>query len=49
MAPAYKLTYFPLKARCEPIRLLFSYGGIEFEDNRIQFDEWIKVKPSQAI
>lgn len=48
MAPAYKLTYFPVKALGEPSRLLFSYGGIEFEDVRIPITEWPKHKPCKT-
>lgn len=43
---SYKLTYFPIKALGEPIRFLLSYGEIEFEDERIQFEDWSKFKPS---
>jgi glutathione S-transferase len=43
----YKLTYFNLKAMAEPIRFLLSYGNIEFEDVRIERDDWPKVKPSE--
>ncbi|XP_023313068.1 glutathione S-transferase-like isoform X1 [Anoplophora glabripennis] len=46
MAPAYKLTYFDFTALGEPIRFLLSYGGIEFEDNRIQRANWPALKPS---
>ncbi|XP_018560946.1 glutathione S-transferase-like isoform X1 [Anoplophora glabripennis] len=46
MAPAYKLTYFDMTALGEPIRFLLSYGGIEFEDNRIQRANWSAFKPS---
>ncbi|KAF5279374.1 hypothetical protein FQA39_LY05484 [Lamprigera yunnana] len=44
MAPTYKVSYFPLKALGEPIRFLFSYGGIEFEDIRYEFEEWPQLK-----
>ena len=39
-----KLTYFPLKGRAEPIRLTLVAGGIEFEDERINFEEFGKRK-----
>ncbi|KUF86536.1 Glutathione S-transferase 1 [Phytophthora nicotianae] len=39
-----KLTYFPVAGRAEPIRLAFFIGGIDFEDVRLSFDEYEKVK-----
>ena len=49
MAPAYKLTYFPVEALAEPIRFLFSYGGIEFEDFRFDRENWPQMKPSMFV
>ncbi|KAK9878741.1 hypothetical protein WA026_023673 [Henosepilachna vigintioctopunctata] len=46
MAPAYKVTYFPITALGEPIRFLLSYGGFEFEDCRIGPENWPQLKPS---
>lgn len=46
MASEYKLTYFNITGFAEPIRYLFNYGGIKFEDVRVEFDEWEAVKPS---
>uniref|UniRef100_V5GZQ6 glutathione transferase n=1 Tax=Anoplophora glabripennis TaxID=217634 RepID=V5GZQ6_ANOGL len=46
MAPTYKLTYFDITALGEPIRFLLSYGGMEFEDNRIQKESWPTLRPS---
>lgn len=45
--PKYKLTYFPVKAVAEPIRLLFKYGGIDFEDVRVDRESeiWAQLKP----
>lgn len=48
MAPAYKLTYFNVKALAEPIRFLLSYGGVEFEDYRIEKEEWPQLKPCKS-
>lgn len=45
MAPTLKLTYFSGKGAAEPVRLAFTIGGIEFEDERINRDELIKRKP----
>lgn len=40
----YKLTYFDLKGRGEPIRYILSYMGKKFEDVRIQRDKWPPIK-----
>lgn len=47
--PSYKLTYFPIKGLAEPIRLLLSYGGVEFEDDRFNVEDWPKLKPSMPF
>jgi glutathione S-transferase len=44
MAPAYKLTYFNGKGAAECIRFIFKYGGLEFEDFRINLEDWPQVK-----
>lgn len=43
---AYKLTYFNLQGRAETIRMLFRMGQQEFEDVRIELDQWGDFKPS---
>jgi len=48
MAPVYKLTYFNVKALAEPIRFLLSYGGAEFEDHRVEKEEWPQLKPCKS-
>merc|ERR1711971_981079 len=50
MAPKVKLTYFNLRDRAEPSRLLLAYGGIKYEDCRLTpaFEdpkEWSALKP----
>lgn len=46
--PTYKLTYFTIQGIGEPIRMLLSYGGIKFEDIRIEKDkDWPALKPSK--
>merc|ERR1711976_792010 len=49
--PNVKLTYFNLRARGEPCRLLLAYGGIKYEDNRIAppwdpTSTWAGLKPT---
>lgn len=39
-----KLTYFPIKARAESIRLALAIGGINFEDERITFETFKSLK-----
>ncbi|XP_020630098.1 hematopoietic prostaglandin D synthase-like [Orbicella faveolata] len=49
MATTYKLTYFNLRARAEPTRLVFAYAGVDYEDIRISFDnqaDWLPLKNS---
>jgi len=43
---AYKLTYFDLKGRGEPIRLIFAAAGENYDDDRIKFENWESVKPT---
>lgn len=51
MTPDYKLTYFDLRARAEPVRLVFAYAGVDYEDNRISWEnkaeQWIPLKNSK--
>ncbi|CAD6232177.1 GSCOCT00001784001.3-RA-CDS, partial [Cotesia congregata] len=47
--PSYKLTYFPVKALAEPIRFILSYGGVEFEDDRFDRNDWPKIKPTMPF
>ena len=43
----YKLTYFDFDGgRGEPVRIAFHHGGIEFEDERISFEEFLKTRES---
>lgn len=49
MAPKYKLTYFDFSGLGEPIRFIFHYANIPFEDNRVSNDDWPKLKPSKLF
>ena len=43
--PKYTLIYFNGKGRAESVRLLFAAAGVEYEDRRIQREEWQALKP----
>lgn len=47
--PKFRFHYFNLKALGEPIRLLFAYGGIEYEDVRVESADWPALKSSTLI
>ena len=40
----YKLYYFPVRARAEICRLSFAAAKIDFEDIRLDGEEWAKEK-----
>jgi prostaglandin-H2 D-isomerase / glutathione transferase len=44
-----KLTYFNLGARGQITRLAYVFGGIEFEDERLEFSEWPDRKASTPL
>lgn len=41
----FRLVYFNIEGAGEKVRLCFVLAGIKFEDKRISFDEWGKLKP----
>ena len=41
----YVLTYFDVQARGEVPRILLTMGKMLFEDRRIKFEGWAKLKP----
>lgn len=48
--PSYKLTYFDFNGgRGEPVRIAFHAAGIEFEDHRISFDEFMATRDSMPF
>ncbi|CAL8121009.1 unnamed protein product [Orchesella dallaii] len=42
----YKLTFMDLQGIAEPIRLIFKYSSVPFEDYRIPVDDWLDHKKS---
>ncbi|GMS97642.1 hypothetical protein PENTCL1PPCAC_19817 [Pristionchus entomophagus] len=40
----YRLVYFDAEGRGEPVRLLFTYFGVPFEDVRLTKEEWAEKK-----
>ena len=40
MPEEFKLSYFPLGIRAEPIRMTFALSGTKYEDERISMEEW---------
>ncbi|CAM9191246.1 unnamed protein product [Scytosiphon promiscuus] len=49
MAPSMKLTYFDLPGLGEPVRLALAQSGVEWEDNIINFDDWLALKPATPL
>ncbi|XP_068617890.1 glutathione S-transferase 2-like [Battus philenor] len=44
--PKVTVTYFNVKGLGEGIRMLLAYGGQEFEDKRVEKEQWAELKPS---
>jgi glutathione S-transferase len=40
----YKLVYFNFRGRAELIRYIFAQAGVEYEDQRITYEEWDSLK-----
>jgi hypothetical protein len=47
--PKYVLHYFDGRGRAELLRMILSYGDIEFTDRRINPADWPSIKPSKQI
>ena len=43
-----KLTYFNLKGRAELARLILAQAEVEYEDCRIEKEEWPELKKSEV-
>ena len=46
---AFILYYLPLRARCESIRMILRYGGVNYEDVTIPMTEWPVLKANRCI
>jgi hypothetical protein len=47
--PKYKLHYFAIRFRAEPIRLMFAYKKVPFDDFRIDQKDWPTLKSSEFV
>lgn len=43
----YKLTYFPVRAKAESVRIALSFAGVNFEDIRVNQKQWQPIKASK--
>lgn len=48
MAPKIKLTYFDVRARAEYARMVLAQAGVEYEDKRVNKEEWAGLKPGKT-
>jgi len=46
MADQYKLTYFNARGAAETIRYIFALAGVDYDDVRIEKDQWPSLKPT---
>jgi hypothetical protein len=49
MAPHIKLIYVDAKALAEPIRFLFAYGKIQYDDIRMTHEDFKSDKSSKLL
>jgi len=44
-----KLSYFNVKAKAYPLRLMLNAGNVDFEDCKYEFPDWVKVKADMPM
>ncbi len=44
--PQYKLTYFNMMGRAEPIRLIFAQANVNYQDIRLDREQFAAIKQS---
>lgn len=49
MSPQLKLTYFRIPARAELSRLIFHFGDVPFEDERLSRLQFLEIKPTLPL
>ncbi|GAB6028478.1 hypothetical protein CHUAL_002637 [Chamberlinius hualienensis] len=49
MSPKYKLTYFNGRGLAELSRLVLAQAGVEYEDVRLEKDNWPEIKPTTPL
>jgi glutathione S-transferase len=45
----YTLTYFDIRGRAEPSRLVLAYAGVEYADHGVDGEEWQRIKPNSPL
>jgi prostaglandin-H2 D-isomerase / glutathione transferase len=48
-SPMLKLTYFDSRGRAEPVRLALRIGGVPFEDHRLPFKEFLRIRAEGGL
>ena len=44
-----RLTYFDMGGRADPIRMLLWHAKVDFEDERLSFEQWGERKASENL
>lgn len=44
--PVVKLTYFNIRGRAEPVRIMFEMAGVKYEDIRVSREDFETLKPT---